>query len=223
MALDILPKIVASAQTMRFDFGDGRPAEIVQFRLADSDAEFLRSFLQEANVLEEVLLSLGPNAVRFRVSAEKGHAVVFSKKEPTLLERAALLHHLRPFVLENEPFSFYKTKGIVDRSSESLFLRTRLKEIKSLFSGAHLRGQLVIKNRDIVLNSEAMLRNWLNGFEYHREPSKAKALEERLGGLPLDSSRPILLMLMISKGQAVLHLGHIVAKMLGLTISNERP
>lgn len=212
--LDAVGPLVSNPHTITFTFGDDRPPETVPFKLAASDEALLGAFLRDATELEKVLLALGPDAVRFTVSAQKGDVAVFGRKEPTVLERAALLHHLRPFVLENEPYSFYKAKGIVDRSSESPFLQNRLREIKHLFSGNSLRAQMVMSRGDVVVNSESVLKKWLNAFEYHRDPIKAQQLEESLGGLPLDSTRPIFLMLLISKGQAVLHLGHIIDKML---------
>jgi hypothetical protein len=199
--------------TLRFVFDDGRPDENVDFSISDADAAILEAFLTEALILERVLPELALDTLSVGMTARVGGHVEMRAREPSTLQRAALLHHLRPFVLDDEPYSFFKTRNIVANSSAQEFLRNRLKDIKLLFSGKAMQMQFLWRSGDAVINSEATLKRWLNAFEYHRDADKAAALEATLAPLPAGVTRPVFLMLLAQKAYAVLHLAHIVAKM----------
>jgi len=209
--------------TFRFEFADGRPAETVDFTISDADRAVLEAFLAEALELESVLPQLALDSLSIGMSARIGEQVEMRTREPSALQRAGLLHHLRPFVLDDEPYSFFKTRNIVSNSSTHPFLKTRLREIKELFSGKAAQAQFLWRSGDIVVNSEATLKRWLNAFEYHRDADKAAALEATLAPLPAGVTRPMFIMLLAQKAHAILHLAHIVAKMTGLPQTSGAP
>ena len=200
--------------TIQFLFDTARAPETVEFALDESELPLLRSYLAEAQALEELMVGFGRRRIGFSMSARQGEPVSTTAREPGVVQRAAMLHHLRPFVLDEEPFSFFKLRNVVARSSESAFLRERLKELKQMFSGQRLQEQMTVRAGDMLVNSEATLRRWLNAFEYHRDRDKAQALEKALGPLPANISRPIFFMLLHQKADAILYLGQIVSKML---------
>lgn len=201
--------------TFTMEFDDGRPAESASYSVSDEDAKTLRAFLDEALVLERVLPSLELNTLSIGMSARKGEPVAMRGREPGVLQRAALLHHLRPFVLNDEPFSFFRVRNIVAQAVTGAFLADRLKQIKHLFAGKSMQNQFIISDADGIVNSEATLVRWLNTFEYHRNPAKAAELEQRLSPLPVGVTRTLFFMLLAQKAHAVLHLAHLVAKILG--------
>jgi hypothetical protein len=199
---------------LKFTFADGRPAQHARFTIAAGDVGVLRSYLAEALILERTVNGWGGIEARLHVSFRMGEPLEISVTEPSPDHRAVLLHRLRPFLLEREPFSFHRTRGIVARGSEGDFMRERLAQIKQLFTGAHLRSQVVVEVNDLVVNSEATLDRWLNAFEYHRDEAEALALIRQHDPIPLDASRPIFISLLVDKMKAILHLGHIIHKML---------
>jgi hypothetical protein len=199
---------------MTFRFADPRAPVQVLFSLHDSDADILRAFLTEARLLQEHLLKVGGIPAQLSIRGEPGGKATISGQEPDPVSFAATLHRLRPFILEDEPFSFKRVRGIVARASSNEFLQERLKEIKHLYFGNHLRSQLRVHIGTFELTSETALKQWLNTAEYHRDLHKAAALKEALGPLPLGASRPILIAQIAQKSKAVLHLGYIVAKMI---------
>lgn len=203
--------------TIQFIFDTGRAPETVAFVLDDSALRVLREYLAEALVLEEVMLSFGQHSIGFSMSARVGKPTAITPREPNAVQRAALLHHLRPFVLDEEPFSFLRTRTVVGQASDSVFLRERLKELKRMFGGQRLQEQMKVMSGDMLVNSEATLRMWLNAFEYHRDTEKAEALERSLGALPDSVTRPLFFMLLYQKSDAILHLGHIVSKLVNAT------
>ena len=143
------------------------------------------------------------------MSAQVGGPVTVTTREPDVLERAACLHHLRPFVLQDEPYSFFKTRTLIARATKGEFIAGRLKELKQMFGGQRLQGQMKVLVGELLVNSETTLRRWLNAFEYHRDRDKAEALEKALGALPTGVSRPVFLMLLYQKSDAIRYLGQI--------------
>lgn len=199
--------------TIRFEFDTDRDPEVVVFSLDDHARQILNAYVREAIILENIVLGFEPQSTGFSMSARVGGPVTFTGREPSVLERAALLHHLRPFVLDDEPFAFHKTRGIIARSSENAFLQGRLKELKRMFGGLFLAEQMRITSGGVLVNSESTLRRWLNAFEYHRDGDKAEQLENSLGSLPEGMTRPLFFMLLFQKSDAVRYLGDIAFKM----------
>jgi hypothetical protein len=201
--------------TLKFD--KGRPDESASYSVSDDDAKTLRAFLDDVLVFERVLPSLELHTLSIGMSAKIGEPTEFRAREPGVLQRAALLHHLRPFVLNDEPYSFFRTRNIVAQSVTGAELAARLKQIKLLFGGKVMQSQFVISDADGIVNAEATLVRWLNAFEYHRDSDKAAELEKRLSPLPAGFTRPLFFMLLAQKAHAVIYLAHIVAKILGYT------
>jgi hypothetical protein len=197
-----------------FRFGDGRPSVSIHFALSEADTAILRNFLTEAGGLEAHLKRIGGLPAKFRLVGAPGGMATVSGEEPDPTAFAATLHMLRPFILEEEPFSFKRVRSILARSSPDAFLQQRLKDIKHLYFGNHLRSQIRITIGTFELTSEAALKQWLYGLEYHRDADKAVAFKQSLGPLPIGTSRPILVAQIAHKCNAILHLAHIVAKMI---------
>jgi hypothetical protein len=55
----------------------------------------------------------------------------------------------------------------------------------------------------VILNSEKVLNDWLNSFEYHRDKEKRKFIESINEMFPLDASKVIFLGLLSDKVQAI--------------------
>jgi hypothetical protein len=199
---------------LTFQFADGRPTEHARFALGDAEVAVLRQFLNEALALQDALLRQGGFASSYHFSWNVEKGVEISGAEPTDDQRAVILHRLRPFLLEGETCYFHSVRGIVARSSETPFLHDWLRATKARFMGKMLEQKVVISVNDLILNSERALNHWLYGFEYHRDEAKAVALIKAHDPVPVDSSRPIFIMMLQEKATAVLHLAHVVHKML---------
>ena len=196
-----------------FEFETSRPAEEVAYSLDEALLPLLRSYVAEARVLEELVLGFGTSPIGLNVSARAAGPVTFTTRELSVVQRAALLHHLRPFVLNDEPYSFFRIRNIVAQALKGDFMRDRLRELKRMFGGQRLQGQMQIKQDNVLVNSEATLQRWLNAFEYHRDADKAEAFEQSMGALPTGVTRLIFTMLLIQKSDAVRYLGGIVNKL----------
>jgi hypothetical protein len=200
---------------LTFQFADGRVAEHVRFAVGDAAQEAaLRHFLTEALALQDALQRQGGFASSYHFSWSVENGVQISGSEPSDDQRAVVLHRLRPILLEEESCYFHSVRGIVARSTESPFLHEWLRQTKARFMGKLIEQKVVISVGDLVLNSERALNHWLYGFEYHRDEAKSVALIKAHDPVPVDSSRPIFIMMLREKAVAVLHLAHVVHKML---------
>jgi hypothetical protein len=204
---------VTKSGNLHFEFDTGRQPEEVAFSIEEPSLLLLRSYLAEAQVLEELVLGFKQPTVGFSMSATTGGSATFTTREPDAVQRAALLHHLRPFLLDEEPYSFFKTRNIVARACAGDFISGRLLELKRMFGGQRLQEQMTVLSGDVLVNSEATLKRWLNAFQYHRDREKADAFEKSMGALPPGVTRLILTMLLFQKSDAVRYLGHIIFKL----------
>lgn len=209
--------------SFEFRFGDGRPPEPANYAVSDEDFVTLNAYLMEALTLEQILPSLDLDSLSIGMSARIGETVQMRACEPGILQRAALLHHLRPFVLNDEPYSFFRVRNIVAQSTTGAFTADYLKRVKHNFSGKSMQSQFTLSDGDGIVNSEATLVRWLNAFEYHRNAQNAAELEARLTPLPMGVTRPLFFMLLAQKAHAVLQLAWVVAKIVSYTAPTARP
>lgn len=198
---------------LTIEFRDRAP-EACRFDFDDAAERQLKGFLAEALRLESALRDMGGLPVTYRVRFQQGEPVIFDGEEPSEAQRAVFLHRMRPFVLQNEPYEFNLIRGVVARGSTGEWLQDRLRQMKELYTGRHMRSQASIGVGDLIVNSEAALQHWLNGFEYHRDEERAQALVEAHGSLSIDASRPIFIMMLREKANAVLHLANLIHGML---------
>jgi hypothetical protein len=195
--------------------GDKYPPQRVKFSFSDEDVGTLNGFLREAEMLDKSMVANGGFPVSLNLSARVGQPVTISSVEPSDDERAIFLHRMRPFQLQDERYHFGRVRNIVARGTPSSdFLRSYLKQLKAVFSGATMRDLVRVSLGEATLNSEAFLDAWLNASEYHRDDGKLSALLN--GRQPPDDSyaRPILMFLLRNKIDAVLALGSIIERIL---------
>jgi hypothetical protein len=121
----------------------------------------------------------------------------------------AFLHRMRPFVLQDEPTSFYKTCSLIGRYICDISVRDMLKKLKSLYSGKDFQSQVRMDFHSLV-NCEAALKKWLNAFEYHKDRSKQEEIQLLAPGLPLEYLKAIFLSMTLDMAKAVLGLSELV-------------
>jgi hypothetical protein len=206
-----------------FEFADDRPSERVPVSFSADEANLLGAFLVEAAALNQKVIEWGGIPASIHFKGEKGGPVKFEVTEPSDDQRAVLLHRLRPFLLEREPFSFKRTRSLVGRGSSHPFLGERLRQLKILYSCERLRQQFRIERKDFLFNSEHALNRWLNAAEYHRDPSAAAELCEAQGALPTEVARAIFVGMLATKTTAVFHLGNVIHTILNKRVVSDTP
>ena len=195
--------------------GGRYPPEAVPFSFPDEQVDLLRGYLGEAQRLERSVLANGGFAVSLNLSATIGQPAKITGVEPTDDQLAIFLHRLRPFQLQKEPYQFGKVKNVVAQgTSSSKFMQSYLDRAKDMFTRVAMQQQVRISIGDAILNSEAALTAWLYAVEYHRDDAKMIALLKGKQPPPEQLARPIFMMLLRYKIDAVLALGNIVHRFL---------
>ena len=111
---------------------------------------------------------------------------------PTSEELFALLHCLRPFILENETSSFHKALNVIGKLYKNVpEITDFLKGLRDDFGGKNSINFFIssleildiddIKNAN-KLNSDKMLFLWLNAKEFHQGQKELKSFNEIVGG-----------------------------------------
>lgn len=195
--------------------GGKRLPETISFSFADQQVVRMRGYLNEAMRLEASVLANGGFAISLCISGTVGQSIRLDGTEPTNDQLAIFLHRLRPFQLQKEPYSFGRIKNVVAQgTASSPFLHAYLERTKDMFFGVAMQEQVRISLGDMILNSEAALDAWLYAVEYHRDDKKMIALLKPGQGIPDGLARPVFMMLLRAKVDAVLALGNIINRIL---------
>ncbi len=191
--------------------------DVLDIPAAFEDREWaaLQRYLDNADRLLEVQLAREDVPCELTVSVREGRLSEVKTELPPSEQVAALLHRLRPFILEDEPFSYGKTLTLLGRRFEEPYMRNRMKVQRRLFDGRNSQELATVKSNEVVLNSEATLSKWLNAYEYHQDEDKRAHIESLHHVLPLESSIPIFLSLLGDKVQAILQLASLIAVIMG--------
>jgi hypothetical protein len=128
---------------------------------------------------------------------------------------AALLHRLRPFVLQKEKTNFNAVGNFVARRLASERIRQLVTKLKSIFSGEDGQRLIQVSSDNTILNSEEILMKWLYAHEYHRDEDKQAELAALHAMLPLDASKVFFVSMLHDKSKAILALANLINLMSG--------
>ena len=127
-----------------------------------------------------------------------------------------MLHKLRPFVLEREQFHLLTFKKILDRRLRGHpSFANQLDMIKRAFQLEIMREQFELYSPGRNPLSLKVVMDWLNAFEYHRNPKKRADVKNDLWFFGDDQDgRPIMLFALVDMIQSVLTMDDLVATLL---------
>lgn len=183
--------------------------------LQDDEWEILLKYNEYADELANIALvrNGGPGNLTLNYNKEKGYS--YSCSLPPEEQIIALLHRLRPFLLNDEPTNFNKIRNCLCRRFKDDELEKLLKMQKDAFLGNHMQSMVKFISNKVVINSEEILQKWLNAHEYHKDLDRQKELESLHQIFPLETSRTIFIMMLYDKANAILEVSHIIAVLLG--------
>jgi hypothetical protein len=176
----------------------------------DEEWNMLASFLDDFERLAATRVANGGQVkVRLEFDARSGFSS--SGEMPPDDDVAAFLHRLRPFVLNDERSNFYRVCNVLGRSVGHRGITAMLQRQRDEFSGKLFQSQIQITSNHAVVNSEKVLQNWLNAYEYHRDAGRrdelAKIHHEQF---PLEAIRPVLFSMLIDKARAIAAIADVV-------------
>jgi hypothetical protein len=184
--------------------------ERLNVEVRDEDWNTLVSFLDDFDRLAATRVANGGQVrVRFRFDAQGGFAS--SGEMPPDDDVAAFLHRLRPFVLNDERSNFYRVCNVLGRAIAHRGVTAMLQRQRDEFSGRVFQSQIQISSNRTVINSEEVLQNWLNAYEYHRDADRREELAQiHHDQFPLEAMRPVLFSMLIDKTRAIAAVADVV-------------
>lgn len=181
----------------------------------DEEVMLLEDFLTNIHrLLESKLIQEGAFG-NLRLKFNKDTGFTFEVNLPEEDHILALLHRLRRFILNDERSSYNRVTGIIGRRFEDVAIRSMLKAQRGVYDGKEFQTGIQIESNGVLINSDKMLFDWLNAFEFHNDETKRKEIELLHRMMPLDASRAVFLMLLAEKVKAILNIGNFVALLLG--------
>ena len=162
-----------------------------------------------ASYAAELRRSVPPLKVELRVTTDESSGISFGASLPSEEHVSTLLHEMRPFVLEKEPTFVPKILNIVQRNVRNDVVDRFLDRLRCNFLGRE-NPSWIVTSGGVRVNSEAVLRKRLYGFEYHRDREKRAEIHELKGLLPDDWLRANFIDMMLDRAKVVDVLGKFV-------------
>ena len=99
-------------------------------------------------------------------------------------------------------------------TASSPFMQSYLDRAKDMFTGRAMQEQMRVSLGETIVNSERAMTAWLYAGEYHRDKTKMIAFLKGRALPPENIVRPLLMLLLRSKIDAILALGNIIHRIL---------
>jgi len=126
------------------------------------------------------------------------------------------LHKFRSIGLKSESTYFYKICNILTKEIANPYFRKLVQLQREVYSGKAFQKQFQITSDEVVLNSEKVLSDWLNAYEYHRNKEKQEFLDSLHTIFPLEASKVLFIALLTDKTKAIYAIAALVRVILGL-------
>lgn len=182
----------------------------------DADAwNLLSEFLQYAEALINTKFVKDGMRARLNIKGDRDSGMQVMTELPNWDDVTVFLHKFRPIGLESESTHFYKICSILTKELTHPYFRNMIGEQREIYSGKRNQKMFRIQSNDVVLNSEKVLYDWLNSYEYHRDKEKRQFIESLHQMFPLDASKVLFIGLLSAKTQAIHNIAALIRVILG--------
>jgi len=172
-------------------------------KFSDEDWRHLDEFTQYTKDLISIKFVQDGMPASLKIHWDENSGMAVSSKLPSWDDVTVFLHKFRPLGLQSESTYFYKICGLLTKELTHPYFRNMVDLQRDIFSGKVLQAQFRISSDDVVLNSERVLYDWLNAYEYHRDKEKREFIQSLHTMLPLDASKVLFLSLLTEKTKAI--------------------
>lgn len=163
----------------------------------DKDWQVLLDFVEYAVDLDDLAIVKNGGSAELGIKYEHDQPPTFKTTLPPDEQLFALMHRLRPFILEKESTYFNTVASILTRQIDNSHFREVIKALRSIFLATRYQNLFKITvNETFVVNTEKALQTWLNGFEFHRVKEKSEVMEQVFVMFPENASKAIFVMLL---------------------------
>jgi hypothetical protein len=182
----------------------------------EADAwNLLGEFLQSADDLMSTKFVKDGMPAKLNIKGDHVSGIQVHTELPNWDDVTVFLHKFRPLGLESESTYFYKICSILTKELTHPYFRNLIGEQREIYSGKRAQKTFRIQSDDVVLNSEKILYDWLNSYEYHRDKEKRQFIESLHQMIPLDASKVLFIGLLSAKAQAIFNIAILVRVILG--------
>jgi hypothetical protein len=194
---------------------EGMTDRKISGELTEDEEVMLQCFLDQYKQLSESKPVREGFPCSINVSGEHDKPIVTKAELPDEDTLSILLHRLRPFILQKEPYSYLRVSSIIGRRLRDPYIAQFLREQREIYDGRNSQKQMKIISNDMIINSEKILYDWLNSHEYHRDPDKREVISTLLKALPGELMRVLMVSLLVDKVKAISNLAWFVSVLLG--------
>jgi hypothetical protein len=189
--------------------GPQNPSVQVTATFSVEDVALLRKFTALVRRVREASLLVRGMPDVSRIKLEAGFGLTLTCAEYSDAELHELLHVLRPLILQEEPTSFHRITSRLKRTILQADVRAYLDLQSRVFKDGELRMYLQISIGEQPLFDESLLRNWLNGTQYHGDPEKEEAWRRIEGNLNESGGRALVMSQLRGKVVALFNVDYI--------------
>ncbi|MDP1714010.1 MAG: hypothetical protein Q8L41_04630 [Anaerolineales bacterium] len=175
----------------------------------------LNEFLEYADDLLNTEFVKDGMRATLKIKWEQNSSMMVSTQLSDWDAVTVFLHKLRPIWLQDESTNFYKICNLLTKELTHPCFRNTVDEQRDIYSGKRKQATYTIQSNDVVLNSEKVLANWLNSFEYHRDKEKREFIEKLHKIFPLEASKVLFLGLLSDKALAINNIAVIARAIVG--------
>jgi hypothetical protein len=184
-------------------------------KFEDEDWARLEEFTQYADELLTTKFVQDGMPASLKIRSDKGSGVVISAKLPPWDDVTVFLHKFRPIGLQSESTYFVKICNILTKELAHPYFRSMIEQEREIYAGKGMQAQFQVRSDNVLLNSEKVLDDWLNAYEYHRDKKKRAFIESLHTMLPLEASKVMFLSLLGVKTIAIHNVAELTRVVLG--------
>ena len=170
-----------------------------ELKLNNEEFKLIKEFINLTDRLWEMVKDVNFNtntSLNFSIDSDM-------KKETTLPKDKdifAVLHCLRPLILQKERTYLPTVKNIIRKNIKDEKIKYFLKKLVENFK---MIDASRIKFNDINLIDDNTFKEWLNAFEFHRDIEKQKSLNVVIEGMGSDFFKSQMMIITIFKMNAI--------------------
>ena len=116
---------------------------------------------------------------------------------------SAFLHRLRPIYLNDEETNFNNIANLVGQHLSDDDTTEAIRYWKKYYDGRDSQKIFKIKIKEKILNSSEFFDNYVNAFEYHRNPKRRQHIDSIAEQFPLEAQKSVFVFLLGLKMKAI--------------------
>ncbi len=163
----------------------------------------LRTFCECAQSLSESSFVKNPLSRKGSLHFANDGSITHKGEFPPDDDIYAFLHRLRPIYLNDEETNFDKIANLVKQHILDDDVTEAVKYWQKYYDGRDSQKTFTIKIKEKILNSDEFFANYVNAFEYHRNPKRREHIDSIAEHFPIEAQKSVFVFLLGLKMKAI--------------------